>query len=136
MTQAYRMKTSSPLEPQATEGVIVFRGSGYDYGLAAEDTAITGIEHISVSLKRSGGSPTFTHPLRNLEPTTVEPLPKLTEDHVRAVCRPGAGAATCRYLTLSSHWQCEKHTSLAASIDWRQDKMVARGDNCEGLEPE
>lgn len=68
MTNAYRMKVVSDLEERAVVGTVVYRASQHDYGLAADDTRITGIEHVSVSLERNGRYPTFTVPLRDLEP--------------------------------------------------------------------
>jgi len=41
-------------------GTIVYDPKGYDYGLAGDDTRITGIEHVSVTLDPEGGYPTFT----------------------------------------------------------------------------
>jgi hypothetical protein len=135
MVQAYRVLKDSQLCKEAVAGSIVFKQSGYDYGLARDDTNFTGIEHISVTLKRSGGYPGFTIPLCDLEPTVAEPLPELTEDHVKSVCRPGADHDTCRYLAMSPKgWSCEKHSSLAQLIDDRvaSKTIVARGDNCTG----
>lgn len=135
--QAYRILKDSGLCKEAVAGTIVFRQSGYDYGLARDDTEATGIEHISVTLKRSGGYPGFTIPLRDLEPTTAPRLAPLDEAHVMATCRPGAGAETCRYLAMGPKgWSCEKHSSLAQTLDdrVREETMTARGDNCEGRE--
>lgn len=134
MAQAYRLLKSAELA-DAPAGTIVYGAAAHDYGLASDDSRITGIEHISVTLKRSGGYPTFTMPLRDLEKTEAPPLPKLTEDHVMATCKPGAGAATCRYLAMGAGgWSCEKHSSLAAALDRRVEEgtINARGDNCEG----
>lgn len=137
MSQTYRVLKDSALCQDAKAGTVVFKQTMYDYGLAADDTAITGIEHISVSLKRHGGYPGFTIPLRDLEPTTVEPLPNLTDEHVNGVCRPGTEEA-CRYLTAGSKgWSCEKHTPLGDTIDERvaAGTFRAKGDNCEGRGP-
>lgn len=57
---------------------------------------------------------------------------------VKFVCKIGAGAECCKYLTMSAGagagWSCEKHTSLAATIDEkaRTGKFTAISDNCEG----
>lgn len=139
MTQAYRVLRNSKLEKTAQVGAIVYRQSGYDYGLSSDDTRATGIEHISVTLKRSGGYPGFTIPLRDLEPTEAPPLSVLTPDHVKETCRPGAGNETCRYLTMGAGgWSCEKHSSLAQMLDDRVERgeMNARGDNCDGCASE
>ena len=56
--------------------------------------------------------------------------------HAKAVCKVGQGAATCRYLTMTSFgWSCEKSSSMSLYIDRRvqQGKMTASGNNCEGL---
>jgi hypothetical protein len=137
MPKAFRVLKDSALCKEAVAGSIVFRQSGYDYGLASDDTRTTGVKHISVTLKRSGDYPGFTIPLCDLEPTTVAPLPELTESHIKETCRPGAGAETCRYLAMGAKgWSCEKHSSLANTLDNRvnESKMIAKGDNCEGRE--
>ena len=65
-------------------------------------------------------------------------FPRLTEDHVWTVCRPGEGAATCRYLgSDGSGWRCLKLLEdYAAMLDERaaEGTIQARGDNCEGRE--
>lgn len=38
-----------------------------DYGLASDDTRMTGVEHRSVTLDPDGGYPSFTHPAAELE---------------------------------------------------------------------
>ena len=50
----------------AKAGDIVQRASGWDYGLASDDTRILGIEHISVA--RDDEKPFFTIPVADLEP--------------------------------------------------------------------
>jgi predicted metal-binding protein len=60
---------------------------------------------------------------------------EIDEAHVTQVCRPGEGAATCRYLLRApGAWVCAKHTALQAGLDERvvQETIVARGDNCPG----
>lgn len=57
------------------------------------------------------------------------------DGHVKAVCQPGQGAQTCRYLTMApGGWSCEKLSALRNLLDWRvaEGTMIARGDNCEG----
>lgn len=54
------------------------------------------------------------------------------------LCRIGQGAACCRYLVCGGRgFECEKHGELRATLDQRAaaGQMVARGDNCEGIEP-
>lgn len=135
MVQAYRVLKDSVLNSTARAGTIVYAGRGYDYGLASDDTRATGIEHVSVTLKRSGDYPTFTVPLRDLEKIEAPALPKLDDGYVDSTCRPGAGALTCRYLAMSAAgWSCEKHSSLASELDERVrlGTINARGNNCEG----
>lgn len=59
----YKMLRDSLIEPKAKAGTIVYKQSGYDYGLAADDTRMTGIPHISVTLNPDGGYPGFTAPV-------------------------------------------------------------------------
>lgn len=63
----YRMKSDSTLEPKATAGTIVYPIKGHDYGLASDDTRMTGVLHISVTLDKDGGYPSFTVPETALE---------------------------------------------------------------------
>lgn len=130
--KAYHLKTDAQNAAGVKAGTIAYPISGYDYGCASDDSHFTGIEHISVSLDKAGGYPFFTIPVRDLEDIQVDDLPHLTEDHVKEVCRPGSGAETCRYLTMSRGWSCAKLSAgLRLTLDSRED-MVARGDNCEG----
>jgi hypothetical protein len=39
-----------------------------DYGLASDDTRVSGIRHITVTLKADGGYPGFTVPVDHLTP--------------------------------------------------------------------
>lgn len=48
-------------------GDIVYESAKVDYGLANDDTRLTGIPHVSVSLKEDGDYPFFTIPLKDLE---------------------------------------------------------------------
>lgn len=58
----------------------------------------------------------------------------ITDEHVRAVCKLGQGAACCRYLMFGKGFECHKHSQLAAVIDGRVERgeFNARGDNCDG----
>jgi hypothetical protein len=51
------------LEP----GQTVYDTKGHDYGLANDDTRMTGIEHVSVTLDENGEYPFFTIPKADLE---------------------------------------------------------------------
>lgn len=68
MPQAYKLKKASKLEPKATAGSIVYSLRGYDYGLASDDTRMTGVEHVSVTLNADGDYPSFTIPRADIEP--------------------------------------------------------------------
>lgn len=133
---AYRLKEDSTIS-DAKKGDLVFSSSGYDYGMASDDTAMTGIQHISVTTKRSGAYPTFTIPLRDLEEVEM-PEAKYPDDvYVAEVCKMGQGNACCRYLTMHPKgWSCEKLGNLKDTLDRRveADTINAKGDNCEGLD--
>jgi hypothetical protein len=43
-------------------GTIIYRAKGYDYGLAADDTRMTGKPHSSMTMEPSGDYPSFTVP--------------------------------------------------------------------------
>jgi hypothetical protein len=60
------MLKDSALEPKATAGATVY-AAGYDYGLASDDTEMTGIPHISVTLNSDGSYPFFTVAERDVE---------------------------------------------------------------------
>lgn len=66
---AFRMKaaTSSMCYPV---GTIVYPAKYFDYGCASDDSQITGIEHVSVTLKPDGEYPFFTIPKKDLEEVT------------------------------------------------------------------
>lgn len=53
-------------EPKAVAGISVYSAAKHDYGLAGDDTRMTGVEHISVTLESSGEYPVFTIPLKDL----------------------------------------------------------------------
>ena len=60
----------------------------------------------------------------------------INDAHVKAACRPGAGADTCRYLTMGPDgWNCAKtDEGVKRQLDARVARglMTSRGDNCEG----
>jgi len=60
---------------------------------------------------------------------------KLTDKHIKHVCKIGKKEKTCRFLALGELFSCEKFGSLGCTINDRvkENKMVARGDNCDGL---
>jgi len=49
------------------KGTIVYDQSGYYYGLSSDDTNVTGIEHISVTLNKNGDYPGFTVSVEDLK---------------------------------------------------------------------
>jgi hypothetical protein len=130
---AYRLKADSRVEPKAVAGTIVYPARGHDYGLANDDTRMTGVPHKSVTLDKAGGYPTFTSPVPDLEQIEVPDFEVLNDEHVKAVCQPGLGC--CRYLTMDAKgWGCAKLTTLRLTLDMKVEagQMRATGDNCEG----
>lgn len=63
----YRMLKDSTIQPEVKAGAIVYECRKYDYGLASDDTYLTGVPHISVTLAADGDHPSFTVPERDLE---------------------------------------------------------------------
>lgn len=62
-------------------------------------------------------------------------MERLTEEHLKSVCRFGKGEETCSFLTMSvDGFECAKGTSIEPIITQRRaaGTMVAKGDNCEG----
>lgn len=53
-------------------GTIIYHATGYDYGMASDDTRMTGVEHTSMTLEPSGDYPTFTVPYRDIGPAPAE----------------------------------------------------------------
>ena len=60
----YKLKEDSGGYEKGTE---VYSLNGYDYGLASDDTRMTGVQHISVTLKSDGDYPSFTVATHKLE---------------------------------------------------------------------
>jgi len=71
--QAFVLLTDSGIEPTAKKGATVYKCAKADYGCADLDTRMTGIQHISVSLKPDGDYPFFTHALKDLQKVEAEP---------------------------------------------------------------
>lgn len=64
---------------------------------------------------------------------------QISDAHMQAVCRPGKGAKTCRYLGMGTQGvECLKHSQFRATLDRRAmlGLMSARGDNCPGWDHE
>jgi len=61
---------------------------------------------------------------------------KLSPDVLENLCKMSQGEGTCRYIIFGSRgFICAKGSEFQKIIDEREDnnKMVARGDNCEGI---
>jgi len=60
---------------------------------------------------------------------------KITETHVKTICRIGQGKECCRYLTVGPQgFMCAKHTSIKQYLDFRvkNNDITAQGNNCDG----
>lgn len=60
---------------------------------------------------------------------------KISEIHLKQVCKIGQGNEYCRYVTVGHEGiQCAKHTGLSRVLDAKVNagEMVAQGDNCAG----
>ncbi len=66
--KAYRLECDR-FEHKA--GTTVYEQKFHDYGLANDDSRLTGVEHVSVTLKSDGGYPGFTVPRHQLKPVAV-----------------------------------------------------------------
>lgn len=62
MVKAFLMLADSAIEPKATKGTIVYDFIQHDYGLANDDTRMTGVKHVSVTLDKHGVGQSFTVP--------------------------------------------------------------------------
>lgn len=67
MPSKYELLCDSTIEKTAVKGTIVYYCRMADYGCASDDSRITGIEHVSVTLKEDGDYPFFTHPRHMLK---------------------------------------------------------------------
>lgn len=70
MTEKYRMLRDATTDATAVAGSIVYGCAKYDYGLASDDTRMTGIQHVSVTFNPDGDYPFFTVPEHDLEEIT------------------------------------------------------------------
>ena len=68
----YRLLRDATTEKTAVAGTIVYPCARCDYGLAEDDTRMTGIRHISVTLSPDGGYPFFTVPEDSIERVETE----------------------------------------------------------------
>ena len=67
----FRIKNSGTNSKDYPAGTICYDLLMHDYGLASDDSRITGVEHVSVTLDETGDWPSFTVVKSDLEP--VEP---------------------------------------------------------------
>ncbi len=67
MTRRYRMLKDSTSDQELKAGTIVYSCVMHDYGMAGDDTRLTGEPRISVTLKSDGGYPFFTVAERDVE---------------------------------------------------------------------
>ena len=65
--ERYRLMKDSKLEPEAKAGTTVYRCLMHDYSMADLDRRMTGVPHISVTLRQDGDYPFFTVPEPDLE---------------------------------------------------------------------
>lgn len=64
--QPRKFTVNGPNSADHPVGTVCYDAWVHDYGLASDDTRITGIAHVSVTLDLAGGYPTFTIQRRNL----------------------------------------------------------------------
>ena len=60
----------------------------------------------------------------------------IPKSHLNTICKYKQGQNTCRYIALTvKGFVCVKKTPMKKMLDDRvkEDKMKAKGDNCEGL---
>ena len=61
---------------------------------------------------------------------------KISKAHLHSVCKFKKGEKTCRYIALGvKGFVCVKKSPMKDTLDKNvvEEKMSARGDNCEGL---
>ncbi len=66
----------------------------------------------------------------------LDPNRKIPKTHLSSVCKLRQGKDTCRYIFLSEiGYICMKKSPAKKNLDRLviQEKLSARGDNCEGL---
>ena len=56
----YKITKSGTNSGNFPAGTIVYDLRGHDYGIASDDTRMSGIEHVSVTLDPDGNYPSFT----------------------------------------------------------------------------
>ena len=63
----YRLLRDAATNEAAVAGTIVYPCAKPDYGLAGDDTRMTGVCHVSVTLNHDGDYPFFTVPEDSIE---------------------------------------------------------------------
>lgn len=63
----YKIIRSDRAAKDVEVGTIVYDSAKHDYGLSSDDTRMTGIYHVSVTLNEDGDYPFFTIPFVDLE---------------------------------------------------------------------
>src|SRR5262249_52283497 len=66
-SKKFRIKESGTNSRDYPAGTICYDLMGHDYGLASDDTRITGMQHVSVTLDPTGDYPSFTVVASSLE---------------------------------------------------------------------
>lgn len=66
MIEKFRLLKGAATNSEAVAGTAVYSCKYHDYGLASDDSRITGIPHASVTLSPDGDYPFFTVPERDL----------------------------------------------------------------------
>jgi len=56
----YRLLQDATTNKDAVAGTVVYSCAKHDYGLADDDTRMTGVRHVSVTLNPDGDYPFFT----------------------------------------------------------------------------
>lgn len=60
---------------------------------------------------------------------------RLSEEHVREVCKLGQGAECCRYLVCGADgFECHSSGPLKRMLDKKASSMTAQSINCKGVD--
>jgi hypothetical protein len=68
----------------------------------------------------------------------LDPARLITQSHLQTVCKIHQGKDTCRYIARDLDGEgfvCMKNSKMQAVLDNQvaENKMLAQGDNCEGM---
>lgn len=75
MGKAYTVKRADRAASTVEVGDTVYYCKGHDYGCANDDSRMTGIEHVSVTINEDGDYPFFTIPRADISPLPASPEP-------------------------------------------------------------